>query len=98
MFKSNGGSFYKFSEILCSLDQLLPDVFIKELKPLTYENHTKDFDEVYEFMDKEFRRCLNRPAFLIFRKIDEEPLSSSSMAQIHRAYLRDGTPVAVKVN
>lgn len=32
-----------------------------------------------------------------FRKIEAAPLASASIGQVHRAYLRDGTPVVVKL-
>lgn len=34
---------------------------------------------------------------LIFSKIDEKPLASASIGQVHRAWLLDGTAVVVKV-
>ena len=33
----------------------------------------------------------------IFRKIEEEPVASASIAQVHRAWLNDGSEVALKV-
>lgn len=35
--------------------------------------------------------------FEIFSEIDKEPLGAASLAQVHRATLKDGTVVAVKV-
>ncbi len=34
----------------------------------------------------------------IFRDIEKEPLGSASLAQVHKGYLKDGTPVAIKVD
>jgi predicted unusual protein kinase regulating ubiquinone biosynthesis (AarF/ABC1/UbiB family) len=33
----------------------------------------------------------------IFKHIEKEPLGSASLAQVHKGYLKDGTPVAIKV-
>lgn len=33
----------------------------------------------------------------IFLEFEKEPIASASIAQVHRAILKDGTPVAVKV-
>ena len=53
------------------------------------------------------RRGLDLPALLaaelrapfasVFAAIDAEPVACASIAQVHKAWLRDGTPVAVKV-
>ena len=40
---------------------------------------------------------LGRPVSELFRSFDAEPFASGSLAQVHRAELADGTPVAVKV-
>lgn len=33
----------------------------------------------------------------IFREIDPVPIGSASLAQVHKGWLKDGTPVAIKV-
>lgn len=40
---------------------------------------------------------LGRPLDHVFRRIDPEPLACATLAQVHRAQLKDGRPVAVKV-
>jgi predicted unusual protein kinase regulating ubiquinone biosynthesis (AarF/ABC1/UbiB family) len=40
---------------------------------------------------------LGRPPEEIFRSIEEAPLAAASIGQVHRAVLKNGTPVAVKV-
>ena len=43
------------------------------------------------------RKEFNLSSSQIFREIDPIPLGSASIAQVHKAYLLDGTAVAVKV-
>ena len=40
---------------------------------------------------------LGKPVTELYRSFDREPFASGSVAQVHRATLSDGTPVAVKV-
>jgi ubiquinone biosynthesis protein len=40
---------------------------------------------------------LGKPVAELYRTFDAQPLASGSVAQVHRATLSDGTPVAVKV-
>ena len=39
---------------------------------------------------------LNAPIGDLFQSFDDQPLATASMAQVHRAVLRDGAEVAIK--
>jgi len=54
------------------------------------------YDEVYRFMEREYKDISLDPKN-IFEKIDSNPIGSASIAQVHKGYLKDGTPVAIKV-
>lgn len=56
-------------------------------------NTKSDFKNVKKFLESEFKRKLED----IFDDFETEPLGTASLAQVHRAKLKDGTPVAVKV-
>ncbi|XP_031465699.1 uncharacterized aarF domain-containing protein kinase 5 [Phasianus colchicus] len=48
-------------------------------------------------VDELFLEDFHSPTSALFRDFDYEPMAAASLAQVHRATLRDGTPVAVKV-
>jgi ubiquinone biosynthesis protein len=47
--------------------------------------------------EKTVEAALGRPVAEVYGSFEPEPITSGSMARVHRATLLDGTPVAVKV-
>jgi len=87
-----GPAFVKFGQILSTRGDLLPSELIEELKILQDHNAPLPFSEIRAVIEREcpdHQRC--------FLDIEETPLASASIAQVHRAKLPDGTPVVLKV-
>lgn len=85
-----GTSFVKLGQLLSSRPDLLPDVYVEELEKLV--------DEVPEVPFEPLRGLIAREVGLeAFASIDERPLATASIAQIHPALLVDGREVVVKV-
>ncbi|MDQ4029689.1 MAG: AarF/UbiB family protein, partial [Actinomycetota bacterium] len=85
-----GTTWIKLGQLLSSRPDLLPDVYIEELEGLV--------DDVPPLPAADIRAVvageLGPDTFVEF---DEEPLATASIAQIHRAILKDGREVVVKV-
>jgi ubiquinone biosynthesis protein len=88
-----GPTFIKLGQILASRSDVLPGEFITELTKLQDQIPAIPFSQIREILEKE----LHQPLTEIYRRIDETPLGSASIAQVHRAELRDGTAVVIKV-
>jgi ubiquinone biosynthesis protein len=85
-----GTTFVKLGQLLSSRPDLLPDVYIDELQKLVDDVPPVPFAEIRAVIDRELG--LDR-----FASIDEAPLASASIGQIHRALLESGRDVVVKV-
>ena len=75
-------------------DQLLPQEYVSLM-----QQHALDACPVspYASVRQTIEQQLGAPAEQVFRSFEREPLASASLAQVHRAMLHDGRPVAVKV-
>lgn len=87
------GLFIKIGQALSVLGNFLPEAFQQHLEELQDQAPNRPFDQVAQTIKAEFGK---EPAEL-FSWIDPQPVASASIAQVHKAQLPDGTPVAVKV-
>jgi len=85
-----GTTFVKLGQLLSSRPDLLPDVYIDELGKLVDEVPPVPYEEIEPVIAADI-------GLEQFTRIDREPLATASIAQIHRALLKTGREVVVKV-
>lgn len=93
MLEELGPTFVKAGQILSMRSEILPESFCRELAKLRTEVEPMPREVVLQTLRAEY----DRPLEEIFSSIDDEPLGSASVAQVHKAQLVSGELVAVKV-
>jgi len=88
-----GPTYIKFGQVLSTRPDLISLEFVKELSKLQDEVPPFAFIKVKEIIEAEF----NAPVSEIFETLDETPLASASIGQVHIGRLKDGEKVAVKI-
>lgn len=88
-----GGLLIKFGQFLSSRGDLLPASFIRELEGLVDRVQPVPFSYSKEIIEEDWQQSLESS----IASIEEEPVASASIGEVYKAYLHDGTPVAVKV-
>jgi ubiquinone biosynthesis protein len=88
-----GPTFVKLGQILSSRPDLLPEPYIKALSRLQDKVKPFPFEEVEQIIVSELGVRLSKA----FTHFDREPLAAASLGQVHKATLRDGRAVVVKV-
>ncbi len=92
-FEELGPTFIKLGQLLSVRPDLVTETFANEFKKLQDMVPPFPFNEAKRIVETE----LKKPLDILFAKFEEIPVAAASIAQVHRAELKDGPPVIVKV-
>ena len=93
-FESLGSTYIKLGQFIASTPSLFPREYVEEFQGCLDQTPTLPFSYIQGVLNEEFEgRNLNE----IFSFIDEKPLASASIAQVHSAKLVTGEDVVLKV-
>lgn len=90
---ANKGVYIKVGQHIGALDYLLPQEYVQTMRVLHSSAPQSSFKDVLAVIREDF----SRDPYEIFQSIEPEPLGTASLAQVHKAVLRNGEVVAVKV-
>lgn len=88
-----GVSFVKLGQVLSTRRDLIPEPYLTALSSLQTNATTLAWETVRAVIEDDLGTAIDE----IYAQVDPVPLAAASVAQVHRAVLRDGTPVVVKV-
>jgi ubiquinone biosynthesis protein len=92
-FQELGPTFIKLGQLLATRVDLFPPEWIREFERL----HSGVTPEPFDALLPGITAALGRSPFEVFVDLDTHPDGSASIAQVHRARLRDGTQVVLKI-
>ena len=88
-----GPTFVKFGQILAGRADLFGPEWITEFSKL----HSRVPAVPLEVLRQQLREDLGGEPEELFARFDAKPLAAASIAQVHRAQLKDGTQVVLKI-
>jgi predicted unusual protein kinase regulating ubiquinone biosynthesis (AarF/ABC1/UbiB family) len=88
-----GPTFIKLGQALSTRPDMVPQQYMAALERMQDRVQPLDLGTVRQVIEEELGVAVNK----LFVEFDEEPLGSASLGQVHRAVMRDGREVAVKV-
>lgn len=88
-----GGAFVKLGQMLGIRRDLLPEQFIEALQALQDRVQPFPSDQARAEIERQFKKSIEE----VFTDFDDSSLAAASLAQVHKARLRDGREVVVKV-
>jgi ubiquinone biosynthesis protein len=88
-----GPTFIKMGQILATRVDLFPPAYIEEFGKLQDQAPPVDFDQILNQLEEDLGASVDE----VFLELDRKPLAAASLAQVHRAVLKDGTEVILKI-
>lgn len=94
LFQQNGGIYIKIGQHLSALEYILPEEYCRTMTILHSQAPTSSLEEVATVI----REDLGREMMDLFKVFDPIPIGAASLAQVHRAILKEGqAEVAIKI-
>jgi len=91
--KKMGPTYVKFGQVLSTRPDIVPAEYIAELESLQDDVGAFSFADVEKTVEEELHVRISKA----FESFEATPLATASLGQVHRATLRDGREVVVKV-
>lgn len=88
-----GPTYVKLGQVLSTRAEFLPPAYIEALSRLQDNVAPFEYEEVERIVEEELGAKISK----VFGTFDREPVAAASLGQVHRASLRDGRAVVVKV-
>tara|TARA_B100000614_G_scaffold232186_1_gene226665 strand:- start:2277 stop:4130 length:1854 start_codon:yes stop_codon:yes gene_type:complete len=88
-----GPAFVKAGQALSTRPDIIPVVLLEELSQLQDQLPGFSGEKAMDLIEEDLKKDINA----IFSSIDKEPISAASLGQVHKATLKNGDSVAVKV-
>ncbi len=88
-----GPTFIKLGQILATRVDLFPPQYIAEFEKLQDQVPPMPFEELLDQLEEDLGGSVDE----FFATVERQPLAAASIAQVHKAALKDGTPVILKI-
>ncbi|MFZ2403508.1 MAG: AarF/UbiB family protein [Methylobacter sp.] len=88
-----GPTFIKLGQILATRVDLFPPHYIAEFEKLQDQVPPMPFEELLPQLEEDLGGSIEE----FFATVERQPLAAASIAQVHKAVLKDGTPVILKI-
>ena len=93
LFEKLGATYIKLGQFIASSPTLFPPEYVREFQTCLDQTPSVPYSTIRRIIQEE----LKGPISATFLSVDPLPLASASIAQVHKAKLRDGTEVVIKV-
>ncbi len=92
-FEDLGATYVKFGQLVASAPAIIPEALTEEFRSTLDSGPPIPYAQVRQIVERE----LGAPLEDLYETFEPEPFAAASIAAVHRATLRDGRAVAVKV-